>query len=295
MNPTKYLLCVLPAIAFINVVQAQESLESIQPFQEDSSKNLEMVLRAVETIKPFPATTPTKPGNFYTFQNGEAWPPLPGNTMNLSFWDLGDGFYLLDDRAVNYVEIRAKEAEEGEETKTGAVMARASFNSSSSWGGVYLTNFVTAFPSNQNASFDIAGGTNYVPYDIWRTTELSNQISQSQWTWLGIGYTSNRYTFTNQPSGQAFYALAKPQKTMVVGWGNNSVGQCDVAFGRSNAIAAVGGGGQSLALLNNGTVGAWGQNSYGQGTAPTNLAGVTMIAAGWYHNVALLTNGNVTA
>jgi hypothetical protein len=56
-----------------------------------------------------------------------------------------------------------------------------------------------------------------------------------------------------------------------------------------------GGGGQSLALLNNGTVIAWGQNSYGQGSVPTNLAGVTMIASGWYHNVALLTNGNLTA
>lgn len=112
---------------------------------------------------------------------------------------------------------------------------------------------------------------------------------------MGLGYTSNSYRFDNQPLEHAFYVLAKPQKTMVVGFGNDAVGQCDVPMGVTNALMVAAGGGQTLALLNDGTVRAWGQNSYGQGSVPTNLAGVTMISAGWYHNVALLTNGTISA
>ncbi len=82
---------------------------------------------------------------------------------------------------------------------------------------------------------------------------------------------------------------------MVVGWGNDAVGQCDVPTGITNALMVAGGGGQSLALLSDGTVRAWGQNGYGEGSVPTNLAGVAMITCGWYHDVALRTNGTVTA
>ncbi len=82
---------------------------------------------------------------------------------------------------------------------------------------------------------------------------------------------------------------------MVVGWGNDVAGQCDVPFGLTNVTAVAGGGGQSLALINNGKVVAWGQNAYGEGSVPTNITGVSMIAAGWYHDLALLSNGTVSA
>ena len=159
---------------------------------------------------------------------------------------------------------------------------------------VYLTN-ATAMPQSNStvASFNIAGGTNYVPYDILTSTNLASSVSN--WTWLGFGYTSNRYTFSNQPLAHAFYILAKPHKTMVVGWGDDTVGQCDVPYGISNAVMVAGGGGQSLALINDGTVVAWGQNAYGQASVPTNLARATMVACGWYHDLALLTNGTVAA
>jgi len=63
----------------------------------------------------------------------------------------------------------------------------------------------------------------------------------------------------------------------------------------TNALTVAGGGGQSLALLTNGTAVAWGLNNYGQGSVPTNIVGVKMIAAGWHHDVVLLTNGTVIA
>ena len=81
---------------------------------------------------------------------------------------------------------------------------------------------------------------------------------------------------------------------MTVGWGDDFTNQCDVPYGLTNALQVAGGYGQSLALLNNGTVIAWGGVNY-VGWVPTNLAGVGMIACGWDNNVALLTNGTVKA
>ncbi len=175
-------------------------------------------------------------------------------------------------------------------------MMSSSFASSYSYNiPVYLTNMTasTAGDGSTIASFGIGGGTNFVPWDILMSTNLANDYSQ--WTFIGIGYTSNNYTFYGQPSDVAFYILAKPSKTMTVGWGDDTYGQCDVPSGITNALMVAGGYGQSLALLNDGTVMAWGDNTYGQGSGPTNLIGVAMIAAGWNHDVALLTNGTVVA
>ncbi len=90
-------------------------------------------------------------------------------------------------------------------------------------GPVYLTNVTATVMDDQTVmvSFDIAGGTNGVAYDIYTTTNLADNPITTQWTWLGQGYTCNSYTFTNQPFDEAFYALATPQETMVVAWGDN--------------------------------------------------------------------------
>ena len=121
------------------------------------------------------------------------------------------------------------------------------------WNGntVYLTNLTATTCANQTmtASVSIAGGTNFVPYDIWSTTNLSESIVNFQWNWLGIGYTGYRYTFTNQPENQTFYALAEPRRTMVVGFGDDTVGECDVPYGLTNALAVAGSDTQGLALL----------------------------------------------
>jgi alpha-tubulin suppressor-like RCC1 family protein len=57
------------------------------------------------------------------------------------------------------------------------------------------------------------------------------------------------------------------------------------------AIAA--GNTHSLALKNDGTIGAWGDNSYGQTTVPVELSGITAIAAGYHHNLALKSDGSI--
>ena len=257
---------------------------------------LQVLIELVQSTPPIPASEAPRCGTFYSAQHGTSWPPLPWNSLNLPCWVIDDRHFVMDDRDVDYAALHAET--EAETFLFGApmsMMASSLLNNTVAYGNpVYLTNMAAWFGgSAMVSSFSIAGGTNNVPYDILMSTNVADPVSQ--WTWLDIGYTSNRYTFSNQPPDQAAYILAKPQKTMVVGFGNDSVGQCDVPMGISNALMVAGGGGQSLALRSDGTVTAWGQNAYGQGIVPTNLAGVTMIAAGWYHDVALLTNGTVTA
>jgi hypothetical protein len=80
-------------------------------------------------------------------------------------------------------------------------------------GPVYLTNVVCYLTTNEGwtVGFDIAGGTNGVPYDIFATTNLlGNNITNAQWLWEDLGYTCNSYTFTNQPTNQTFFVVGTP-------------------------------------------------------------------------------------
>jgi len=163
---------------------------------------------------------------------------------------------------------------------------------------VYLTNLtaiLAADGTSMTASFSIAGGTNGFAYDIYSTTNLANSPISSSWTWIGQGYTSNSYTFTNQPSDQAFYILAVPQQTMVVAWGRPDDGQCDVPPGLTNVIDVSAGYAFSLALKSDGTVVAWGDNTFGETNVPVGLSNVTSIAAGGTFALTLLQNGTIVA
>ena len=255
------------------------------------------MLQALEQVPPLPPQDSPAGGNFYTVQHGKDWPPLPGNVLNLPFWSLGDNFFVLDDRNVDYAELQAEAEAIAALEEAAAPMMRmsmmSSLSSSYAYGNpVYLTNMaaVIAYDGSTTASFSIAGGTNFVPYDILMTTNL---LSPIDWTWLGIGYTSNNYTFYGQSPDNAFYRLAKPSHTQIIGLGDDTHLQCDVPPGITNAVQVAGGYAQGLALLNDGTVQSWGDNYFT--SQPTNLTGVTMIACGWNHNVALLNNGTVLA
>ncbi len=163
-------------------------------------------------------------------------------------------------------------------------------------GPFYITNVSATLQTNGTTavSFDIFGGTNGVFMDIFRTGSLNNSLVSNQWTWIGQGLTCNSYDFTNQPAGQAFYVLEPPTETMVVAWGDNAYGECDVPAGLTNATAVAAGWDFSLALRNDGTVLAWGDNSHDETNVPAGLSNVTAIAAGQYHGLALLANGAVT-
>jgi hypothetical protein len=287
-------------VAAFNFLHAQEAATPDQSVR--ALTDMDVMLQALEQTTPTPALQlPADTHGFYSAQNPD-WPPMPGDFLGLPAWPLGDGLFVLDDTNINYVEIQAEN--EAAEALAAALSPRkrmsmmaSSLATSYAYGNpVYLTN-MAAMPDgygNTIASFSIAGGTNFVPYDILMSTNVAMPVAS--WNWLGIGYTSNNYTFYGQPADVGFYILAKPSKTMVVPWGDDTYGQCDLWSGITNAVQVTGGIEFSLALLTNGTVVGWGYNgATSSELVPTNLVGVTMIASGWEHNVALLTNGTVTA
>ena len=212
---------------------------------------------------------------FWSLQN-PYWPPLPGDILGLDVWQLGNGSYILDDRQIDYAALQeAAEAEAALAAATRPMMRMSMMSSLSAYAygnPVYLTNMAAshAYDGSMNASFGIGGGTNFVPYDILMSTNVAAPIAN--WIWIGIGYTSNNYTFYGQPASLGFYILAKPSKTMTVGFGNDSVAQCDAPYALTNALQVAGGGGQTLALKNDGTVVAWGANYYGEGVVPQTLS-----------------------
>jgi alpha-tubulin suppressor-like RCC1 family protein len=288
-------------ITLFSYAHAQETAPSNQSIQ--AASDLDLMLQALEQTTPLPATETPDSGTFYTVQHMDDWPPLPGNTMDLPFWSIGDGYYVLDDRNVDYAELQA-------EAEAAAMAAKLISNSPSDSGmapmfsligssgsaPVYLTNLLaTSTNGSITVTFTIAGGTNGFAYDIYSTTNPANSPVYSQWTWLGQGYTTNSYTFTNQPVDQAFYILAMPRQTMVVAWGDDWNGVCDVPSGLTNAIDVAGGYNFSLALKSDGTVIAWGDNTFGETNVPAGLTNVTSIAAGGAHVLALLQNGTVIA
>ncbi|MSU57647.1 MAG: hypothetical protein EXS35_05615 [Pedosphaera sp.] len=272
-------------------------------------------------------------------------------------------------------EARAKRRAEREaaDSEGGGAMMRAASSGPSSVcvtnGRVYLTNIVAVLTTNvgTTVTFDILGGTNGIPYDIFSTTNLlGDNITNAQWTWEDVGYTCNTYTFTNQPTNLTFYVLGTPQDSdndgltdayeqlvsktkwnvwdtdgdgipdgwevhhglnplvndasddpdgddvtnyqeylansnphdvMVLAWGDNSAGQCNVPTDLRDVVAVAGGEIHSLALRANGTVVAWGGNTLGETNVPASVTNAMAIAANRFWplapNLALATNSTV--
>ena len=100
---------------------------------------------------------------------------------------------------------------------------------------------------------------------------------------------------------QEYLAGSNPLDLMVLAWGDNSFGECDVPNGLKNAIAVAGNGNGdpsiisafSVALKADGSLIAWGDNTYGQTNTPIGLNDATAIAAGNYHTLALRSDGTV--
>ena len=100
-------------VGFIFILHAQEAATPVQdnsltPDNVDwsSASDLEVELKAVESLPTIPATAAPQEGTFWSAQHapgsGSEWPPMPGNIRNVPVWDMGDGIYLLDDMTVNY-------------------------------------------------------------------------------------------------------------------------------------------------------------------------------------------------
>jgi hypothetical protein len=80
------------------------------------------IIQAIISTPAQPASEAPKFGNFYSAQFGDKWPPLPADILNLPFWDLGEGFYLLCDTNVNYDALQQETADEASRSARGPEM-----------------------------------------------------------------------------------------------------------------------------------------------------------------------------
>jgi hypothetical protein len=92
-----------------------------------------------------------------------------------------------------------------------------------------------------------------------------------------------------------YHSVALKTDQTVRVWGADFYGQVSGVPALTNAIAIAAGTWHSLALRANGTVVAWGDDAFGQLDVPVGLSNVVAIAAGGTHSMALRANGTVVA
>jgi alpha-tubulin suppressor-like RCC1 family protein len=85
-----------------------------------------------------------------------------------------------------------------------------------------------------------------------------------------------------------------PRDVMVVAWGNNADGQCNVPLNLRDVKAIAAGDDFSLALRNDGSVWGWGANDAGQTNVPTSLTNAAAITANFRHAIGVRSNATIT-
>ena len=163
-----------------------------------SASDLEVMLLAVESVPPAPASSASRFGTFYSAQHApgtrNAWPPLPSNARRVPVWNLGDGVYLIDDRQINYAALDAAAA-------TTTMTMSMSANAKPMGGGFSPNDLTSGLPfliiaptgTNQfliTITNAVSGNT----YDIYTTPVLGDTVNYP-WTAAVIG-TSGQTNFT---------------------------------------------------------------------------------------------------
>ncbi|MDD1720126.1 MAG: hypothetical protein LUQ25_08715, partial [Methanoregulaceae archaeon] len=118
-----------------------------------------------------------------------------------------------------------------------------------------------------------------------------------------VAWGSNEYGQCDVPgpnqdfiaiAGGMWHSLALRADGSVVAWGGNTSGQCDVPGQDETYTAVAAGAFHSLALRADGSIAAWGDNSSGQCGVPEPNTGYTAIAAGFSNSIGLKGDGNIT-
>ena len=120
-------------------------------------------------------------GNFYSLAHPD-WPPLPSDIRQIPVWDLGAGFYLLDD--LDYPEssaagggMQAMDSLSSLELSAGftANFQPLVFTTNDLWLQVQMTN--TTVSLTIHPPWNVTNGV----YDLFYTTDLA---PPSTWAWL---------------------------------------------------------------------------------------------------------------
>ncbi len=114
----------------------------------------------------------------------------------------------------------------------------------------------------------------------WDGSPFSLSISE-------ISGSSTSMTFNFNPY--------EPYDGMIVAWGRNVYGQCNVPAPNADFVAVAGGYDHSLGLKSDGTVVGWGWNIHGECDVPSPNADFVAIAAGTYLSLGLKSDGTVVA
>jgi hypothetical protein len=88
-------------------------------------------------------------------------------------------------------------------------------------GPVFLTNLVSVLETNGTATvaFELWGGTNGVPYDLYAVEEMSgDHVTDWLWRRLGVGNWCNSNLFTNPTASQSFYPWPAPTFSSSATW-----------------------------------------------------------------------------
>jgi len=160
-----------------------------------TASDLQVMLQTVEQTPPLPPSAVPHFGTFYSAQHApgsaDAWPPLPANVRGTAVWDLGDNFYLLDDKAVNYSAKQIKQTKSAAKAGTMMAMEMPSPGGGGSGGGtndfnpgiapqdygtnLWIANFAL---SSTNATGVLSNSTADIQYEIQYKNDL---ITDTQW------------------------------------------------------------------------------------------------------------------
>ena len=156
-------------------------------------------LAAVEKLPTIAGSSVSRFTGVYYSAQCPYWPPLPGNEFNLPLWNLGDGYYLIDDLAVDYdaydTAIKAMAMSTGAKPMGGSGPL---FDLSS--GIPYLT--VAPTGTNQ-LLITVINNTGPVNYELWWTPVLANP--DYPWTAIAVGTTGQTNFTVNITYPTAFY------------------------------------------------------------------------------------------
>jgi hypothetical protein len=192
-------------------------------------------LAAVEKLPTIEADTVPRL-NFVAYYSAQCpyWPPLPGDVFGLPLWDMGDGFYLIDDVAVNYqkgtISVSTMTAN-GVMALDVPLPGGGGGTTNSDGGGI--SNYQMQLPTTNDLWLQITGTTNtgtsdnsttaylviHPPwnvtngvYDLFATTNLA----PSAWQWVvrcSPGQTNLTVT-----------GLANPMEFFILGLTNDADG-----------------------------------------------------------------------
>jgi hypothetical protein len=171
-------------------------------------------------------------GTFYSLQKTNE-PPLPFNPWpDLPLYWLGETFYGVDDRAVDYVAV-AREAELMWllSVETGGLMSldggppfpgegggEGGTNDPPAWGGPGFLSYTglclypPAFTVSNTVVLVLTNGEANAQYDLFNTTNLAElampALSLTNWIWLMRGDPGQtEFNVTNSPLPESYYAL----------------------------------------------------------------------------------------